>query len=436
MRVHRAKMCRISMMVFALFLLGMPFVDAQGWGAPHVIITRTACDALPQRHKELWGKELAALGSSYCLLPDQVYSDKEKAKFAQLESQPKVVYQVGLHLPPAHAEAYELLRYFFGKSVAEFQAGRKYEAACYAGTVSHMLEDWSCPAHAVPGDNMFTLFKQFLPPPEEHQDTLLHSPLENGKFTLDLKDYKPHLYGTTVEDAAFNLLNKSHATTVFARGQVIPIINGLYEKNDDVVNSAQQNAAIVGAEIVADALYTLICIAEQKFEPQAEAALQSVDISGNYPLEAPKLYMPQSSFFSKPYWGYAKVGKILKDGKDAVPLKLRIKKGQGVEIQQLASGIGTGTHSVLTYFIPADVYKSFTVTVGVHPELGAEGRVNFQIKSNGVILGKAGPLSGADTAQTLDINLKGVTNLQLIASSAGGDGKGNYAIWGSPKLVK
>lgn len=264
----------------------------------------------------------------------------------------------------------------------------------------------------------------------------MHSPLENGKFTLDLKDYKPHLYGTTVEDAAFNLLNKSHLTTVFARGQVVPIINAIYEKNEEASNSAQQKAAIVGAEIVADALYTLICIAEQKFEPQAEAALRSVDMSNNYPLEAPELYMPQSSFFSRPYWGYAKVGKILKDGKEAVPLKLRIKKNQSPEVQPMVSGIGTGTHSVLTYFIPADVYKHFTVTVGVHPELGAEGSVNFQIKGNGVVLAKAGPLSGADIAQTLDINLNAITNLQLIASSAAGSGTGNYAIWGEPHLIK
>lgn len=69
------------------------------------------------------------------------------------------------------------------------------------------------------------------------------------------------------------------------------------------------------------------------------------------PLEAPDLYLPQSSFFRKPYWGYATVGASLRDGKTTVPLA-------------------------------------------------------------------------------------GITNLQLIATFVGGDGSGNYAVWGAPRLLK
>ena len=437
MRVHSSnssKIRRFYLLSLTLLLLGIPVLDVHGWGGPHTVITRAACDTLPQWQKDLWGDELTALGDSYCLIPDRVYEGMEIARFAMIDSKPGVIYLISLHLPPETVEGYQLLEFFSRKAVSSFKDGQKGDAARYAGTVSHMLEDWGCPAHAVPGDNMFTLFKQFMPPPEDQENTLLHGPVENGNFTLDLQDYKPRLLGTTVEEAAFNLLNRSHLTTVYARGQVIPIINGLYEKDDDAVNNAQQKAALLDAEIVADALYTIICIAEQNFEPQEVAALQRMDISGNYPLEAPNLYMPQSSFFSKPYWGFATAGKILKNGNEAVPLKLRVKSDEGTVVQTMTSGIGTGTRSVLTYVLPADVYRNFSVTVGVHPELGAEGSVNFEIKGNGILIGKAGPLSGTDTAQTLNINLNAITNLQLTASSAAGGGAGNYAIWGEPQL--
>ena len=65
---------------------------AFGWGQPHHAITRAAVDVLPEWQRALLGEEAKALGDNYCLIPDNVYSDKANAKFAAMDSKPGEVY--------------------------------------------------------------------------------------------------------------------------------------------------------------------------------------------------------------------------------------------------------------------------------------------------------------------------------------------------------
>lgn len=172
-----------------------------------------------------------------------------------METRPGETYLIALHLPGTQLENYELLRYFLDRAVTALRADNVTDAARYAGTLAHMLQDWGCPAHSVPGDNMFTLFKQFLPPPDDFRYTLLHGPMEGGTFGLDLAEYQPRLLGTSVDEAAFHLLRRSQEATIHARGQVIPIIQAIYAGDADASNAAQQKAALVDARLTADAFY-------------------------------------------------------------------------------------------------------------------------------------------------------------------------------------
>ena len=206
---------------------------ALAWGRGHRDITEGALKALPQWEKHLLGEELDLLGRQHCVIPDQVYAKKEIQKYAMMDSKPDAVYLVELHLPPAPTEAYEILCYFMTKTVERLKAGRIDEGARYLGTLSHALEDWGCPAHSVPGDNMFTLMKQFLPPTGEYRFLPMHGPIESGTFTVDLGDYRPRLLGTSVEEAAYNLLQRVQESTIHARAQVIPIMQALYGQDED-----------------------------------------------------------------------------------------------------------------------------------------------------------------------------------------------------------
>ena len=300
----------------------------------------------------------------------------------------------------------------------------------------HAIEDWGCPAHCVPGDNQFTLFKQFLPPPAAKQYALLHSQIENGNLTVSLDGYSPRLLGTTVAEVAFRLLHRVNGMMVGVRAHVVPIIQGLYEADRERVAREQTAAATSTGEVVADALYSVLCVGEERFPPGADAALSAMDLSGLVPLEATSLALPQSSFFSKPYWGRPHSGVILRNGGEPVPLTLRVgPEGQGGE-RRFERGIGLGTRSVLTYLVPDGVFREFSAVVGLHSQLGAGGNVVFEVSGDGRLLSRVGPLTGDSPAQALHVSLEGVGRLQLVTKSGGGDGSGNYAVWGEPRLVK
>ncbi|MDD4870180.1 MAG: NPCBM/NEW2 domain-containing protein [Kiritimatiellae bacterium] len=429
-------MQRLPVALMTILLAVLVPTCSKGWGGPHSAITEAALRTLPDWQKELLGDEFSKLGSRYCSIPDEVFKDKQIAKYAMMDSRPGVVYLVSLHLPASQQENYEQLRYFMDKTVNAFKSSQVGDAARYAGTLAHMLEDWGCPAHSVPGDNMFTLFKQYLPPPSSHQHALLHGPVENGSFTISVDNYCPRQLGNSVDEAAFRLLQRAHEAIINARGQVIPIIQGLYAGDTNAVCTAQQKAATLDATIVADALYTVICLGAQRPDPKAQTALQRFDISSQISLESTNLFRPQAAFFGRPYWGYPQSGVILRDGTNAVPLVLRVEKTNGVEKKQFASGIGTGTRSSLTYLVPPNVYQRFEALVGLHAELGTKGNVVFEVSGNGKSLARIGPVTGDMPAKRVDVPLDGVTNLQLVVTSGGGDGKGNYAIWAEPQLVK
>ena len=409
---------------------------AGAWGeGPHKAITQAALAALPAGQQAQLGAEFAPLGTNYCLIPDEVFKGKEVAKYAMMDSHPGITYLVTLHLPAQQPENYDILRYFMGKSVAALQAGNLGDAARFAGTVAHVLEDWSCPAHAVPGDNMFTLFQQFLPPPASMRNKLLHSPIEGGQFRVTIGGYQPLLLGATVDEAAFQLLQRVNAATVNARGQTIPIIQALYAGDSNAVVAAQLKAATVDARVVADAFHTLLCLGTQQLEAGALAPLNVVDLSACWPLEATNLFFSQATFFGKPYWGHAYMGGVLEGGSNAVPIKLRVTENGDTTMKEFATGIGTGTRSALTYLVPAGVYQHFTVLAGLHPELGAKGGVEFTVLGNDKKLASVA-LTGDQPAHRFDCDLVGVTNLQLVATTHGGDPKCNYAIWAEPRLLK
>jgi hypothetical protein len=186
-------------------------------------------------------------------------------------------------------------------------------------------------------------------------------------------------------------------------------------------------AAVVDAQIVADAMHTILCLGAQKV-PEMPA---EVPIDAFWPLEAEKLHYPQTQFFSSPYWGHPRVGSILAGGTKAVPLKLKLDSGE----KEFIHGISAGMGKSLTFVLPKGVFRRFTVLAGLHPELGAKGRVEFTIHGDGKPLTSI-TLNGTDAAQKLECELSGVSQLQLMLTGRGLDSKSNYAIWAEPSLMR
>jgi hypothetical protein len=197
----------------------------------------------------------------------------------------------------------------------------------------------------------------------------------------------------------------------------------------------QMKAAVMDAQVVADALYTILCLSSKRFDSAEQEVLRHVDIAAYWPVEAVNLYYPQSHFFSSPYWGHACSGFILEEGTKPVPLELRVQEDDGPAGKQIAHGISTGMGKPLTWHLPHGIYQRFTVLAGLHPQLGAKGRVEFTVLGDGKPLATA-IVNGTDPAHAFDCDITGVAQLQLAATSRGLDPKSNYAIWAEPVLVK
>jgi hypothetical protein len=93
------------------------------------------------------------------------------------------------------------------------------------------------------------------------------------------------------------------------------------------------------------------------------------------------------------YWGHAKRGVILRDGKTAIGLKVRIREADQIVEKEFLAGVGTGTRSSLTYLVPPGVFQRFEVWAGLHCELGASGNVEFEVMGNGTRLASTAPSS-------------------------------------------
>lgn len=433
--MFRFNLCRLCL-TFVLLTGAMVPRHAWAWGEPHHAITKAALEVLPGWQKEMLGGELDALHALYCLIPDQVFADKENARFAAMDGHPGEVYLKKLHLPvPEQPENLETLRYFMEKAVAALRVGNIGDAARFMGTICHVIEDFGSPSHTMPGDNMFTLLQQFLPPSEVMKDKLLHGPIENGTFEFRLDGYQPQLLGVSVDEAAWRLLHRVHAGIINARSATIPIIQALYADDAALVVRHQIRAAVVDAQIVADALHTILCLGAVKFDRQAQETLRSVGIAAYWPMEALNLYYPQAHFFGSPYWGHARVGGVLESGTKAIPIKLRVRQEDDVIERDIADAISTGMGKPLTWLLPQGIYHRFAVLAGLQAGLGDKGRVEFAVLGDGKPLVTA-TVNGTDPAHSFDCDIGGVSQLQLVATGRGLDPKSNYAIWAEPLLRK
>jgi hypothetical protein len=126
---------------------------------------------------------------------------------------------------------------------------------------------------------------------------------------------------------------------------------------------------------------------------------------------------------------------VLAEGKRAMPLKLQVNEDGSLKEREFSNGISAGMGRSLTFLLPQGVYSRFKVLAGLHPELGALGKVEFTVSGDGKVLGSA-VVGGTDPAHIFECELVGISQLQLSLSAKGGEAKSNYAIWADPVLLK
>lgn len=412
-------------------------VHAQAWGPMHHSITEAAFDSLPEWQRTLFAAQRENMIEFDCLIPDLMRAPANRKTLGKFLTLPNG--DPFTHEPHSRHHNYDQVLHYLSQAIAQLRAGDLDDASRWAGCVLHFIEDCGSPAHTVPGDNQHGMMKDFLEVPEQFRDRPLHSLIESGQLKLDLAGYRPRLLGTTAPEAASNLIERINFAIRNARGQVIPILQGVFKDDQPAIDAGRRKAATVDAQVSADMLYTLLCIAKNRFDDPAEtAALEQVAMVQLTPLEViNQSYFPQFSYFSNPYFGYPTRNGILKDGTTRVPLELKVKASGSTATPWFPDGFGVGTHTRLTWNVPANIYDRFTCQLGLHASLGAEGSVNFRIYADGVAVFESGNLTGEDTARTVDLPLPNVQELSIdVEGAAPIKPATNYAVIAASTLHK
>ena len=424
-----------------IFLLGIALSSlqpgtARAWGPMHSSITEAAFDALPEWERAVLAEQRARLIEYDCMIPDYARAASNRAKLGKYAVLPNG--DPFTHEPHSHRHNYEQMLHYVTQAVEQIRAGNADEASRYAGCLLHFLEDCGSPAHSIPGDNQHGLMKDLIAVPEAFRDRPLHGLIEDGQLKLDLAGYQPRLLGTTPEEATFHLVERLHCAIRNARSQVIPILQGVFANDQPSMDAGRRKAAIMDAQISADALHTILCIGKNRFDDAEKAQLESVDIAALTPLEViAQAYFPQNSFFSNPFFGYPTPNGILKDGAEKVPLTLNVMTDGAITERTFARGLGLVTHSRVSYALPAKTFDRFECRVGLHAPLGAEGSVAFRIYADGEAVFDSGIMTGADASRKITLPVWRVREISFDIEARGKSAPGkNYAVIAEPLLFK
>src|SRR4051812_35754635 len=427
-------MRRIFLLAAFAGLLSLP---AHAWGPMHHSITEAAFDSLPEWQRTLFAAHREKMIEFDCLIPDLMRAQANRKTLGKFLTLPNG--DPFTHEPHSRHHNYDQVLHYLSQAIEQLRAGDLDDASRWAGCVLHFIEDCGSPAHTVPGDNQHGMMKDFLEVPEQFRDRPLHSLIESGQLPLDLAGYHPRLLGTTAPEAASNLIERINFAIRNARGQVVPILQGVFKDDQAAIDAGRRRAATVDAQVSADLLYTLACIAKNRFDDPAEtAALEHADMVQLTPLEVMnQSYFPQFSYYSNPYFGYPTPNGILKDGTEKQPLELKVKSNGATSVQRFEHGFGVGTHTRLTWNIPANIYDRFTCQLGLHATLGAEGSVKIRIFADGIAVYESGILTGEDTARAVYLQLPNVQELSIdIEGAPPLKPVTNYTVIAEPTLHK
>ncbi len=240
---------------FAILLLTVP--GAIAWHDPvHELITRAAMQSLPAEMRQQWSTEYESLATRYCLYPD-IYHNAEPAEKSRMKLYCEVSGRAIHNVTWKRAEDLESLEYLLRNLAAAIQVHDTINAAQYAGTLAHLIEDSTCPAHALtPSDSPLAMMRELLPPPPGKEDVKLHTVIERSSPTFDLGKRVPQAAGATYALAAATLLDRIYAAIRVNRAGLIELVRAAYAGDQEAMDPHRLKAATTGAGILADAYVT------------------------------------------------------------------------------------------------------------------------------------------------------------------------------------
>jgi hypothetical protein len=106
-----------------------------------------------------------------------------------------------------------------------------------------------------------------------------------------------------------------------------------------------------------------------------------------------------------------------------------------IRINGVRYGKGVGTHANSEIVVPlGGRYGSFRTYVGVNDDTSG-GTLAFRVYADGRMLALAGPMTGADPAAYLEVDVTGVGELRLVVTDAGDNLHSDHAVWALAHLT-
>lgn len=287
-----------------LLLLPAMSVESLAWHTPpHQQITRAAINSLPVAMQEKLGSEQETLIMVNCMYPDQYrtlgnldpdklhdpvpkwlaeISPRSRENWRRIRTEMKIYCEMPDGRPMHNVtqnrqEDLDSLEFLLNSIVMEIRRDNIASAARYMGTLAHLIEDSTSPAHAgkLPLVVMELRKLQPIPNPPPWVGRLNENgrPLKPGElhaaielttlpFTLDARP--PKRVGKTVSDATPQLLDRCYAIVEENRAHLLEMVRAVYADDTPVVERLRSRAARQGAELLADAYYTAFAIAAEK----------------------------------------------------------------------------------------------------------------------------------------------------------------------------
>jgi len=413
----------------------------------HRIITWAAMHCLPRWQGEFWSPELYDLANVYSLYGDTYWTNKEEigpfielpdgfvytGEVGQLRFKHHYDLAVDYWESPFYDRCQQLLTYYAARMAESLADGNVRDAARFAGSAAHYLEDSGVPAHAAAhGDLEFV--RDYLPPPPALGCLPLHGYTERSPERFLIDDYRPRLYGTTTEELGANFVHRYAEMIVFARGLLFPLARCAYEGNDEEAGRLRLKAARMCAYVFADYMYSVTCIGMGRFEQAGTTALSTIELTSRWPYR-------MTAWAPAPYFAPGPMrlrGINLDMDRQPVPCELLVRGDDGAHAEQFEEALGAGAYFEYHYRVLEGLYRRFTGRVGIHAVLGAKRPIDIKVLADDTPVFEAVAKPG-EPAHEIEVAVNGCRDLKLIASGpilTDPDGSDNHVVWALPRLSK
>jgi hypothetical protein len=400
-----------------------------GWGRGHRLIRTWAVARLPEWQQEWIGREhLRRLATDYTSLQD-AHAGGNAPEYDKYCVVPGV--RVSLHDVNAAGPSAEAMQWYLRQIIACLRSGETDEAMKFLGVLCHWCEDPGCPsAHSSPVSE--TALRQLVPPPPDKANrNYLYGYggiADVGRYTIPDKAHRPRLLGTSVPEAAARIYQEQRLIERQAAAHIVPIVQDMMYGDGKRADAERAEAALRNARFVTDIIYTALCLAADRVDPEETARLRTQRLSDW--LSDFKGGMIPRPYYVVPYL----VDQSMDADRRLHPLAL---PGEGDEAQ-VEFGFGMGTPFALEYTLaPGGVFDEFTCRAGLHPTAGPNGKVRFAVLVNGEVVHETEPVACGSPPVGLRVRLPETAVVRLALRTIpveGSTAEHNLTVWAEPTL--